>query len=69
MTVAAETRITSYLLPQPPPPPSPPALLVPLPGFGARRVAPASDNSAASPWLRWQQNNGVLLVTVEAHKS
>eukprot|EP00957_Ditylum_brightwellii_P156171 11887318-Ditylum_brightwellii.AAC.1 len=34
---------------------------MPFPGFGARRVAPASDNGTALPWWGWQQNNGVLL--------
>eukprot|EP00957_Ditylum_brightwellii_P146512 11154588-Ditylum_brightwellii.AAC.1 len=32
-------------------------MLVSFPGFGARRVAPASNNSAASPWWGWQWDN------------
>eukprot|EP00957_Ditylum_brightwellii_P169219 12880047-Ditylum_brightwellii.AAC.1 len=45
------------------------ALLLSFPGFGARRVAAAADDSASSPWWQWQWDNGILLVPVEAHNS
>eukprot|EP00957_Ditylum_brightwellii_P074493 5660234-Ditylum_brightwellii.AAC.1 len=44
----------------------PPASMVPFPGFGARRVAPASDNGAVLPWWWWQWDNCVLLAPVKA---
>eukprot|EP00957_Ditylum_brightwellii_P071011 5396305-Ditylum_brightwellii.AAC.1 len=47
----------------------PPALLVSFPTFGARRVAPASDNNAVLPWWRWLWDNCVPLVPLEAHDS
>eukprot|EP00957_Ditylum_brightwellii_P106990 8163318-Ditylum_brightwellii.AAC.1 len=42
----------------------PPALLVPFPGFWARRVAPASDDGAVLPWWQWWWDNCVPLGSV-----
>eukprot|EP00957_Ditylum_brightwellii_P136876 10437854-Ditylum_brightwellii.AAC.1 len=47
----------------------PPVSLVPFPGFGARIVAPASDNGVALPWWQWRWDNCVLMVPVKAHES
>eukprot|EP00957_Ditylum_brightwellii_P054115 4098805-Ditylum_brightwellii.AAC.2 len=47
----------------------PPALLVSIPGFGARRVAPAADNSTVLPRWGWLWDNCVLLVHVKAPDS
>eukprot|EP00957_Ditylum_brightwellii_P063494 4819714-Ditylum_brightwellii.AAC.1 len=47
----------------------PPVLLVPFPGFGARRVAPAVDNGTALSWWGWQWDNGILLVPVKVQDS
>eukprot|EP00957_Ditylum_brightwellii_P029298 2214540-Ditylum_brightwellii.AAC.1 len=44
----------------------PPVLLVPFPGFGARRVASASDDGAVLPWWGWRWGDGVLLVPIKA---
>eukprot|EP00957_Ditylum_brightwellii_P051296 3889245-Ditylum_brightwellii.AAC.1 len=32
-----------------------------IPGFGTRRVAPASDDGAALPWWQWQWDDCVPL--------
>eukprot|EP00957_Ditylum_brightwellii_P095990 7313724-Ditylum_brightwellii.AAC.1 len=43
-----------------------PALLVPIPGFWARTVAPAVDDGTLLTWWQWQQDDSVLLVPTEA---